>query len=442
MAASEFTAKWVEGLKYGGPSKWIEYRDSNTRGLVLRIFSTGKKTWYLIYRAKGSRMPKRLKLDNYPSMSLAGARQEAKKQLAAIGDGADPVRDIQVMKAVGSVEEVLKAYLELRVKKQRTCRETTRIIENEIIPVWGHYLPALLQRREIRAWAAKKAVEHPVMGNRILAVFKRAFNWAVDEEMMEANPLARLRPVAEEKTRDRVLKREEIQTFWEATEKYKEVLPMSALRLILVTAQRPGEVAFMEWADLDMKGGWWTIPAEKAKNGLSHRVPLNELAKEILESLPKCSRYVFPNREDNNSHVARNTLSQVVRRYRLVEVLGLPPKDEQGNEIPKDDPKDTRRKPNSRKRPRVVLEKVYPWGKETPEFTPHDLRRTAASNMAAAGVSRLVISKILNHVETGITAVYDRHSYDKEKRLAMIAWEERLRRIIKGEVAEVIELRA
>lgn len=65
------------------------------------------------------------------------------------------------------------------------------------------------------------------------------------------------------------------------------------------------------------------------------------------------------------------------------------------------------------------------------DFRGHDLRRTAASLMASAGVPRLVVAKILNHVETGVTAVYDRHSYDAEKRAALDLWARELQRVLK-----------
>ena len=68
------------------------------------------------------------------------------------------------------------------------------------------------------------------------------------------------------------------------------------------------------------------------------------------------------------------------------------------------------------------------------KFTPHDLRRTAATVMASMGTDRLTLSKILNHVETGVTAVYDRATYDREKRRALARWERKLRSII-GESA-------
>ena len=66
------------------------------------------------------------------------------------------------------------------------------------------------------------------------------------------------------------------------------------------------------------------------------------------------------------------------------------------------------------------------------DFTAHDLSRTAASKMTGMGISRMTVSKILNHVERGVTAVYDRHSYDKEKREALEAWGHRLQMIVSG----------
>jgi integrase len=69
---------------------------------------------------------------------------------------------------------------------------------------------------------------------------------------------------------------------------------------------------------------------------------------------------------------------------------------------------------------------------ELEDVTPHDLRRTAASGMTALGINRLVVAKILNHVESGVTAVYDRHGYDAEKRHALDAWTSHLESILSG----------
>lgn len=162
------------------------------------------------------------------------------------------------------------------------------------------------------------------------------------------------------------------------------------LKLMLVTAQRKGEIISARWEDIDMVTGWWTIPAERAKNGLPHRVPLSRQAISLLNearSPAKDSPWVFPSPKDG--HMGETAPDHAVRRS--VEDLGIA------------------------------------------NFTPHDLRRTAASYMTSIGISRLVVSKILNHVERGITAVYDRHSYDADKRDALTRWSRRLAEILSAE---------
>jgi integrase len=103
----------------------------------------------------------------------------------------------------------------------------------------------------------------------------------------------------------------------------------------------------------------------------------------IIALCPNDSCYLFPSPKDRTKHIGVCSLSHAVRNN--IDVLGVEP------------------------------------------FTPHDLRRTAASQMAGMGISRLVVARILNHAESGVTAIYDRHSYDREKREALDAWAERMR---------------
>ena len=156
----------------------------------------------------------------------------------------------------------------------------------------------------------------------------------------------------------------------------------------------------MAWSDVDEGEGWWTIPAERAKNGLSHRVPLSNLASAVLEDVKQHgngSPWVFPSQRQG-----RHLGQMVQASYRIRHRSGV-------------------------------------------NFVPHDLRRTAASCMTGMGVSRLTVSKILNHVERGVTAVYDRHSYDSEKRRALEAWARRLEEIVarkKPDKSKVVRLRS
>ena len=147
----------------------------------------------------------------------------------------------------------------------------------------------------------------------------------------------------------------------------------------------------MRWEDADRESGWWTIPAEVTKNKLSHHVPLPASALAILEALgpgPDPKGWVFPS-PSADGPVRSNTkpAADVCKASKVA-------------------------------------------------FTPHDLRRTAASYMASMGVSRFTVSKILNHVDNGVTAVYDRYAYDREKREAVEAWARRLETILAGKKAD------
>jgi integrase len=198
-----------------------------------------------------------------------------------------------------------------------------------------------------------------------------------------------------EQQRDRVLSEDEIRQLWNALETER---PWSAaiFRLGILTAQRRGEILGMKWEELDLTARWWTVPAERAKNGLAHRVPLAPQVLKILSALKAGKHdpvYVF-----RGGRIGR-PIANLQKPLRRV-------------------------KKNARL-----------------DFRFHDLRRTAASLMTGIGISRLVVSKILNHVERGITAVYDRHSYDAEKRAALLKWERRAQHIVSAK-GKVIPLHA
>ena len=75
---------------------------------------------------------------------------------------------------------------------------------------------------------------------------------------------------------------------------------------------------------------------------------------------------------------------------------------------------------------------------DIPDVRPHDFRRTAASMMASVGIQRLVIAKVLNHVDRGVTAIYDRHGYDAEKRVALEMWDRTMTAILAGKPAGTV----
>jgi integrase len=329
-----------------------------------------------------------LTIGPYPRLSLADARREASKALHAAAQGRDPAEEKQVVRLEESFDELAHEYLEKHAKvHKRSWAEDQRILKRELLPRWRRVKAKSITRRHVRR-ILDGIMERgsPIQANRTLALVRKIFNFGIQQDMVEVNPCHALSRPGQERQRDRVLSPDDIRKFWKSLD---GVAPARAaiFKLLLLTAQRVGEVLTIRREDLDLPGRWWTIPAERSKNGLAHRVPLSKQALTILQTMIKDageSPWLFPS-ADGNGPVT--SLQKAVRRIR----------------------RDTKL-----------------------DFRPHDLRRTAASHMTGMGISRLTVAKILNHAEREVTAVYDRHSYDQEKRQALDAWGAHLEKIVTG----------
>ena len=226
----------------------------------------------------------------------------------------------------------------------------------------------------------------------LVSLISKIFSWALDEEIIQASPAVRLKRPGEEQERERSLTDDEIKTLWPVftTMGY----PFGhGLKFLLVTGQRRGEVGGMKWSEIDGEG--WKLPGARAKSKQGHRVPLSTLALEILEQCPRIGDYVFMS-------------------GRGAEPL-------EGWDGAK------------RRADTFLAKPIAPW-------RIHDLRRTMATQMRSIGIDRLVVSKLLNHAEGGITKTYDRYAADPEKAAAMERWSDKLKEIISGEKSERVVL--
>jgi integrase len=308
-----------------------------------------------------------------------------------------PARRKQDERRADSFEDFTKVYIEKHAKPmKRTWREDQRMITAELLPRWKNLKPADISRRDvIRLLDAIVDRGSPVQANRVRALISKIYNFGIRRGLAEANPAYMVENPGKETPRDRVLSEDEIRALWKGAEEEGRLI-YDTLRLGLLTAQRRGEIIGMTWDEVDLKNGWWTIAGERSKNRLAHRVPLGPQAITILRERRnldqnRTSSYVFPTRFHGAGDGPTTEIQKVVNRLR------------------KDSGTD---------------------------FVYHDLRRTAASSMTAIGISRLVVSKILNHVERGITAVYDRHSYEAEKRAALRQWDQCLAEITANRAIE------
>jgi integrase len=309
----------------------------------------------------------------------------------SVGLGIDPAAAKKAERLADSFAKLAEHYLErYAMPRKKSWREDARIIANKLNPSFGNMRAQDVTRADVRMLCEKVAEHAPIEANRTLATCRKLYNWAISQDLVETNPCFQIQAPGQERRRDRVLSDDEICTVWKDLEN-EEPRMTAIMRLRLITAQRGGEVAAMERDELDLAGGWWTIPAEKAKNGLAHRVPLTAPAVKILEQAIATgeSSYVFPAPlSKRKAPTSKFDLTKVTERIRR----------------------------------RTGIK----------DLAAHDLRRTAASRMTGMGIPRLTVSKILNHVEPGVTAVYDRHSYDREKREALEQWALRLRIIVSG----------
>lgn len=284
------------------------------------------------------------------------------------------------------------------MEKWAKAQQDQAMLNKHVLPAIGHMRVEDVRRRDVIDLLDKLvAAGSPIQANRVLALVRKMFNVGIGRDLVEFNPCQAVQRPGKERPKDRVLSDDEIKTLLSTVTECEMWTPTQpALLFLLVTAQRPGEVVSAEWSDMDLEAGWWTIPSEKAKNRLSHRVPLSAQAMQVLE-LAKAHDLghgaVFPSRR-NGGVMVFSVLSTALRRSR--PVIGIA------------------------------------------HFTAHDLRRTAASHMTSLGVSRLVVSKVLNHVESGVTAVYDRHSYDREKIVALELWGGRVAELGLGEAVGAI----
>jgi integrase len=394
MPNVSLTARWVDAVKPGTIAQ-TDYFDSRTKGFGLRVSRAGRKTWFCMYRA-GGRL-RRYTLGTYPNVSLADARAKAKASLHTAAQGGDPAADKKTDRLAETVSELAASYLDKYAKpRKRSWRDDERLIRKELLPLWGTRKAKDIKRRDVIALLDRIAARGaPIQANRVLALIRKMYNWAISRDLIEVNPCLQVKAPAREQQRQRVLDETELRALWQAFDALEPLIG-SLFKLRLLTAQRGGEIASMRWQDMDLANGWWTIPPHIAKNGLAHRVPLSAPAAAILKSLHAItggSEWVFPSPKRRNQYL-KNT------------------------------------------------QKAVAWIRTTTgiDFVPHDLRRTAASYMTAMGISRLTVGKILNHVESGVTSVYDRHSYDDEKRQALDAWRRRLSEIVEGNTINVIPL--
>ena len=391
-----------------------EVRDASRPGFGLRVELDGRKVFFQRFGARGER---RLTLGTYSrAFGLAEARAAADKARADYGAGLDPINaklerrrresaEIEARRAArdgrpapGTFADLAERYLRdaWRRQRERTVRENERKLRVEVLPTWGVRRVEEIRRADVLRLVEQSRERGGVCSNRTLALVRTVFQYAVDREEMDANPALRIprRYLFAEKPRERVLTRDELRAILAVVDELGPVVG-GAFRLILATAQRPGEVLRIRWDEIgrDEGGFFWQLPDELAKNGRGHRVPLSRQAMTVLDILRPMT--------DSTPWVLASPSPMVDGPVQWLSHAAVR----------------LRRK------------------SEVSDFTPHDLRRTAATLMGERGVRPDVIERVLNHVPAKIARTYNRATYDAEKRQALAILGDLIESIARGEEA-------
>lgn len=378
------TDRRIRALKAEGER--IELMDGAVPGLGIRALPTGRKSWFLRYGPREAR--RRIVLGPYPALTLEKARDKARELVAGVKmSDRDPLAEREAARAArrqaetATFEALAVFYLEQYAKRRKRLRgwqEDERKLRVEVLPVWGSRPAAEIRRADVRSLLERIAEERGgVCANRTRALLSKVFSFGIEKERVEANPVYGVRRLYEEKPRERVLTEEELRILWPLFDRLQPTVA-AAWRLILLTAQRPGEVLAMRWRDLerDSRGSWWNLPAELTKTNRSHRIPLSPQALAIIEALrplTESTGWVLASRADGKRLTWLSHSSARLREWSSLE-----------------------------------------------HFTPHDLRRTAATWLGRSGVRPDSIDQLLNHAAGRISRTYNRAGYDAEKRQAVI----------------------
>ncbi|MDH1474338.1 tyrosine-type recombinase/integrase [Comamonas thiooxydans] len=298
-------------------------------GLYLELTAAGGRYWRLKFRIAGKE--NRLALGVYPAVSLKDARELASQARQAIQSGVDPAEQRKAAKSKAvheSVNTFRAVALEWMEHQSARWEPLTRerihaSLETNVLKALG--ARSLASIKPLEVMNAVKAIEARGAGEqagRVLQRVKAIFRWAVIHGRIDSNPMLDLMPAEILKPREvkhrAALDAKELPAFLAQLDAYDgDPHTVHALRLLMLTATRPGEVRGARWDEVDMDAAMWTIPAERMKMRQEHRIPLSNQALELLQSMQALSggrELVFPSPFYPSKPLSENTFNSAMAR--------------------------------------------------------------------------------------------------------------------------------
>ena len=411
------TDRYLKSLKGDKAGKPYDVRDTEIRGLRVRVMPSGERSFVLLARYTHGGDPTRRALGTYPILGLSEARQKARKWRELIGRGIDPAQEEERQRAAELRKQkttflaVAEDFIREKLPRERKRREVERDIRREFIPIWGARPISDITALDVSALIKCVRDEGKLyQAHNLLGHVRRIYNWAIGQHVygIESSPCDRLKPkeiIGKKEERTRILNDAELRAAWKAADRIG--YPYGPLfKLLMMTGQRKSEVAEASWSEIDLAKKVWTVPAQRMKARAAHVVPLSDAAVAVLASLPRFDGgdYLF-SVQFGKRPVAAFSAAKSQFDAEMLKALR------------EDEPK-----------------------AKLSGFVIHDIRRTVRTGLSAIpNISDLVRELVIAHTKPGLHKVYDQYAYLEENRFALDAWAARLRSIVEPPPANVVE---
>ncbi|MBN9413110.1 MAG: tyrosine-type recombinase/integrase [Candidatus Paracaedimonas acanthamoebae] len=372
------------------PTKRLFLWDTEVTGFNLRIYPTGRKTYFLQYRNEFHKTHK-IKIGVHGNLTTEEAREKARQLSLRISLGEDPATNNKENKRKCTMADLAKEYLELHAKiskRSKSVKDDMRMISSVILPKFGKQDIGAITSHELQK-LHRDLRETPYHANRVRSLLSKMFNLAKEWGWRADNPVLNIEKYQEEK-RDRWLNDEELQRLWAVLDKYNYHLTTYVFKLLLLTGARKGELLQATWDQFDLEKGIWTKPSHLTKQKKKEHLPLSENAIDVINELihfrKEYSPYLFPSKiEGQPLQEIKTFWKKVIKEANLENV-------------------------------RI-----------------HDLRHTHASHLVSDGLSLSIVGKLLGHTQAATTQRYA-HIANEPLRKATSLFGDKLKKLTSKEI--------
>lgn len=378
---SKLTKRIVEAHSSDSSKRTLLW-DTEIVGFCVRIYPTGRKTYFFQYR-NPMKQTKFIKIGVHGNITTEQAREKAAQLALKVSAGADPAVKSPVINTAPTMEDLAEKYLNLHAiheKRPKSVKEDKSMLKNYILKKFGSQKVSAITLEDIQTLHASLNKKR-VLSNRILALLHKMFNLAVQWKMRTDNPVSGIKKYQEHK-RTRWLQEDEMNSLIKALDAYPNQSVANIIRLLLLTGARKHEVLDATWDQFDLEKGVWTKMAHTTKQKKMEYSPLSPAALAILREMAEKrgdSVFLFPGKvKDKPVHTIKKSWTTIVKQANLKD------------------------------------------------FRIHDIRHTYASHLVSSGLSLSIVGKLLGHTQVSTTQRYA-HLADEPLREATTLFAEKFK---------------